>query len=396
MSIDPSKALITFFCGFGGSESGAHQAGLSSVIAIDNNDADPETGKERLPAIATRNANMAMLGEKVPAGVVMDVNVFDGSKYESRFLTASPPCKRFSTSAEQWDAEDEAAVELDRDLRELGFTSIRKALQVKSIEYYVMENVTGLANQRNRSYLDGMIKLLRDAGWNVECQIYNAAAFGCCQERERLIMIGSKSGTTGLLPTAPAGLKRKIFAEIMEKADSKESKKRLQDAEWPQSTYATAYMKQARGSAIMKIIIPSLKEAEEAGWEKKALDGLSDIMPTIACNAGGGPTRKKWMILPFEGSGFRNATLLEGLRAQDFPDEWLENLPKNKSVSWNMIGNAVPRCLMFYIFQHLLKIDAHKIDSANLLPRSATPLPDSFTVATRSGESPIKGIDPVF
>lgn len=384
MTIDGKGKYATFFCGYGGSCSGAEAAGLECAIAIDNNDAD-DNGEERLPAIQTRNKN---IGDG--RGVVMDIAKYvPTANHCARFVLASPPCKRFSTAAESIDqmrgkTEDEddedGLEEMDKNIKELGFISLDKALQIPGHEYYIMENVKGLLSSSNKPYLDEMVRRLRLKGYNAEWQIYNAYDFGACQQRERLFLIASKSGRENLLPTVPKGVKKKTFEDIMETEDSKESKERIKHARWNASTYLTAMAKQDRGAAVMKMIVPSLAQAAKVVKEGKTLASLTDVMPTVACNAGGGPTRKKWMIATLSASHpFRNATLLEGLRAQDHPDKWLKNLPGNDSQSWNMIGNAVPRCLMAGILRHLLALDKF-YEGAGPRPDSCLSLDESFVI----------------
>lgn len=411
--IDPKMRHATFFCGYGGSCSGAMEAGLECSIAIDNNDRikvplkkgekgdmsfmDGEQGvdwewHERLPAIQTREKNL-----KDGAGRIMGVDEFiPGPEHAARFVTASPPCKRFSTSAETWvedkdedeyTDDDKWLDELDRGIKELGYVAIDKAVAIPEMEYYIMENVTGLANERNHSYLLGMIKKLRSLGFSVEWNIYNAHDFGACQMRERLILVASKNRHENLLPVAPVGIKKKIFQDIMEDGKSKASRGRIEDARWSQSTYLTFVAKMMRGAGQMRIVIPSSADAAAAGWHPKALAAFPhvDVLPTIACNAGGGPTRKKWAILPFDGHGYRNATRLEGLRAQTHDDAWLANLPKNDALAWNMIGNAVPKCLMAAIMRHLQALDKY-YDGKGSCPPSSRSKDDDYMFKLPQGE----------
>lgn len=399
---DPKNLYGVMFCGFGGSCSGAHQAGLEAAFAIDNNDriklpilngeklkSDEDApegwdkGKEgenwywheRLPAIQTREKNF---GDG--KGLVMSVEEFKPTaKHAARYITASPPCKRFSSSAETWDENDIGLSEMDKFIKDLGKVAIRAALQVPEMEYYIMENVVGMLSESNHDHLVEMVTMLKDAGFTVEWAVFNAADLGCCQERERVILVASKSGRKGLLPAAP-GVKRLCFADIMEDGKTKASKERLEKSRWSTSTYATARFKEERGAAKMKIIIPSRAQALKDKWDKATVNGCVDIMPTIACNAGGGPTRKKWMILDPKFKGFRNATLLEGLRAQGFEDAWLDNLPENEAQAWAMIGNAVARPMMFHIMNHLRQLDTFYDGKTKNLPASCKSLDESYVM----------------
>lgn len=405
---NPKNLYGVMFCGFGGSCSGAHQAGLRAAFAIDNNDRIKlpiidgkkitisemskmekqeiplpdkwDSGKEgktwywheRLPAIQTREKNF---GDG--KGMVMGVEEFKPTaKHAARFVTASPPCKRFSNAAETWDDDDDELIAMDKFIKGLGKVSIKAALQVPEMEYFIMENVVGMLSASNRDHFFEMKAMLKDAGFSVEYNVFNAADLGCCQERERVILIASKSGRTGLLPVLP-GLPRVIFADIMEDGKSKASKDRLERSRWSTATYATARFKEERGAARMKIVIQGKAWALAAGWDKPTVDGCSEILPTIACNAGGGPTRKKWSILDDRFKGHRSATLLEGLRAQGFDESWLDNLPDNESQAWAMIGNAVARPMMYYIMKHLIELDEFHDGKRTEAPLSCKSLEES-------------------
>lgn len=359
------KNYIVFFSGFGGSCSGAEEHGLDCLLAIDNNDRD-DAGNDRIPAIQTRAKNMKTMrgADYEDNGVVMDICDFKPkAKHKPWLVMASPPCKRFSSSAESIDEDDEDQVEWDQNLRNLGYVSIDKVLTMQP-EFYVMENVTGMLRGGNMEYLENMERMLQDGGYKVEYGVLEGRYFGICQDRKRVILVASKAGMSGLLPVAP--YKTTVpFKSIMDG-----SMERLKKARWSQSTYLTAMAKQARGAAKMTIIIPSKADALALGWQPMAVEYADEILPTIACNAGGGPTRKKWAILTFNDKdeyGFRNATLLEGLRAQGYPDGWLNNLPDSEAKAWTMIGNAVPKPMMSAVVGHLLA----KADGKN--PPSATP-----------------------
>jgi hypothetical protein len=91
-----------------------------------------------------------------------------------------------------------------------------------------------------------------------------------------------------------------------------------------------------------------------------------DVLPTVTCAWGGGATRKRVGIIDrhpcsmLDGCGaedvffIRHPALLEGARAQGFPDEW--TYPESESLAWNLIGNAVPPPMSKAIASHLRKV----------------------------------------
>ena len=332
------KSYITFFCGFGGTCSGAEAAGLQCVIAIDNNDRDPRTGTERLPAIQTRQKN---IGDG--KGVVMSIADFDPkAEHAARICFASPPCKRFSTAAEGRDSDDIEQASLDENLKNLGIVAIEKAMLIPKLEYYVMENVEGLLRKPNRPYLDRMISLLLEHGCSVEFSVYDARDFGLCQSRRRLFMVASRSGKKDLLPRPP-GLEPVKFEQIIDTDPI-----RISAAEWKDETYVTSRAKELDQCGSVKWIV---KDLDAKKYQERALRFMDDCLPTVTCAWGGGATRKKVAILD---NGLRHPTLLEGLRAQGYPDTWLANLSDLPAgLAWNMVGNAVPTPFARAFAEHL-------------------------------------------
>lgn len=351
------KAVV-FFAGHGGSDYGIHCAGLQCVAAIDNNDKDPRTGIERIPAIQTREKNL-----KDGAGIVASVVDWEPSKeHAAKFCFASPPCKRFSTAAETRDDNDDEQISLDEDLKNLGFASIKTAFKIPDLEFYIMENVVGLLNDKNKPYFNGMVNLLKDEyKCSVEWNVYDSSDFGLCQSRKRLFLIASRRKKKNLLPIVPPELSRhKKFIDICDK-----DPERTKNAIWSMSTHPTARAKEMRQKGTIKYIVKD-KDALK-GWEDSALKQVDDVLPTVTCAWGGGATRKKVAILDDDIGGLgwvvgmRHPTILEGLRAQGCPDSWLPHyLELSESLAWTMIGNAVACPVAENIARHLQKSDSER------------------------------------
>lgn len=317
------KTYATHFCGFGGACYGIHQAGLECNFAIDS-DHDG-------PAVETRFKNINHMAVRAditdypfPASAACDL------------LWSSPPCQTFSTSAREQSNKNP-----DDERNWLFLQTVRFAKQFKP-RFVVVENVTGLMTHKTaeKSTALKMRKAFEEIGYpSVEWNVLNAYNFGLPQERERFFIIASlDKGMTGMFPEYPKLAKMPTFGDIMEHNSTATA--------WKGHTYATAMGKVERlikkhGSFKIKVI------------------GPDDVLPTVTCGFGGGATRKKVAILDIfstpagEVEFCRHPTLLEGLRAQGFPDSWLANLPVSVSDSWNMIGNAVPAPLSKVIVEHL-------------------------------------------
>jgi len=371
------KDCIVFFCGCDGAGWGLYQAGIKCVLAIDNNDRvkvplvdkdkkgwrDGKEGvdwewKERIHAIETRNKNF---GDD--AGKLMDVLDFDPSKYGADLLWMSPPCKRFSMAAEsrEEEEEDEDQLIMDEALKQLGIESIKKAIKIKGLEFIIMENVDALRNEKNKPYLDEMLGLLKKAGFSYEYTTYDARSLGLCQKRKRLILVASRSGLKNLLPIYEKGKDAVTFKAVLDRYKGWQS--RTAKEVWAETTIGTALAKGLAGKGMVKYIVPDMADKAIQGMEERAIRLYDDVLPTVTCGWNGGPTRKKVAIIDSDIGGFgipgiRCPTLIEGIRAQGFPDVWIPTfLNMDKSLAWTMVGNAVPPNLSNLIVRHLMKDD---------------------------------------
>ena len=110
-------------------------------------------------------------------------------------LDGSPPCTSFSMAGkreELWGKEKRfrEGQKLQR-LDDLFFTfiDIVKKLQPKVA---VAENVRGLVSSKARGYVNEIIKAYREAGYNTQIFLLNAATMGVPQARERVFFISSR------------------------------------------------------------------------------------------------------------------------------------------------------------------------------------------------------------
>ncbi len=372
------KDCIVFFCGCDGAGWGMHEAGLKCILAIDNNDRikeplvkdkkDWSRGKEgvdweweeNIPAIETRNKNF---GDD--AGRLMDVMDFDPSKFSANVLWMSPPCKRFSLAAESRDEdEDEDLLVMDEMVKQLGIEAMKKAIKIKKLEFIIMENVDALRNEKNKPYLDEMTGLLKKAGFSYEYTTYDARSLGLCQKRKRLILVASKKGLKNLLPIYNKNEKQVQFKDVLDRYAG--WKTRTAKEVWAETTIGTALAKALEGKGTVKFIVPDMADKAVQGMEKRAIKLYDDVLPTVTCGWNGGPTRKKVAIIDPDIGGFgvpgvRCPTLIEGLRAQGFPESWFETFLKiDKSLAWTMVGNAVPPPLSKLLIEHLQKSDQER------------------------------------
>lgn len=337
---------VTHFCGLGGACNGLEQAGLSCALAIDN-DGDG-------PCIETRAKNL-----KCDKGVKMDIRHYFDKDAAGNCLFAkedhcrdifllwtSPPCKKFSS------ANDGPG---DKDMENLYQESL-KFVEWAKPKYVVMENVKGIIGHERQAMVSGkggkiseIAAAFHALGYEVEWNVLNASRFGCAQTRERVIFVASRDPSkSGLVPKVEDP-KWVHFSAIREREKCDECLGG--ESYWTMNEKLSRLIKKHKAFRITVVGVD-----KDKGTKK-------DFLPTITCGFGGGITRKKCAVVDkvrVKGETvtfLRHPTLLEGVRAQGFPDEWMKNLPGNASLAWNLVGNAVPSPVARAVAEHLLKVD---------------------------------------
>lgn len=79
-----------------------------------------------------------------------------------------------------------------------GFSDVRgqiiyyliEILKVKKVKYFILENVKGLVNHDRGNTLKIILKLLEDAGYEVNYRVLNSSYYGVPQIRERVYFVG--------------------------------------------------------------------------------------------------------------------------------------------------------------------------------------------------------------
>lgn len=180
----PEIVALSFFSGAMGLDIGMKNAGIEALLACEFN-------KYCRMTIASNSPDMALIGDitkyeakdilrmaKIPAGQKVDV-IFGG-----------PPCQAFSTAGARKAFDDERGNVFLRYLEVIG--------EIKPT-YVVIENVRGLLSapypykEVNEAFKGGALLIvldkLREYGYSVSFNLYNAANFGSPQIRERVVLI---------------------------------------------------------------------------------------------------------------------------------------------------------------------------------------------------------------
>jgi len=186
---------FSLFTGAGGLDLGVEAAGYNVIFAIEN---DPT-------AVQTLNLNRERFFPALPAVEPLDITQLDPQAVMSELeigaeeidlLVGGPPCVAFSKSGFHLDYKREG-----RDPRAGLLGDYLRFLEAIRPEAYLLENVFGLA-YRNQSapFFDALVDGIRSLGYSVTYKALNAADYGVPQNRQRLFVIGRRSGDPLSLP----------------------------------------------------------------------------------------------------------------------------------------------------------------------------------------------------
>lgn len=334
----PDIVALSFFSGAMGLDIGMKKGGISALLTCEFN-------KYCRMTIAKNEPDVALIGDinayepeeilqfaKIPTGRTIDV-IFGG-----------PPCQAFSTAGARRALADE---------RGNVFLRYIEIVQKLRPTYVVIENVRGLLSA---PYPYGDIKepmkggalciildQLREAGYTVSFELYNAANFGAPQIRERVVMIGKlgKQKVAYLSPThdekerynlRPWMTLQEAIADIEDKPQHyiEFPEKRLKFYRMlKEGQYWKDLPKEAQIEAMGAIL--NLGGGKTGFFRRIALNRPS---PTLVTD----PTMPATDLChPIED---RPLSVEEYSRIQGFPDDWQICGPINEQ--YRQIGNAVP------------------------------------------------------
>lgn len=159
--------FIDLFCGVGGIRIGMETQGFRCVFSSDINTECQRTYAENF--------------NDTPAG---DITLIDEKEIPDHdILCAGFPCQPFSISGKQKGFDD---------TRGTLFFEICRIIKEKQPRVVFLENVKHLIHHDHGNTLCVILRHLSELGYSVSWRVLNASDFGVPQNRERIIIIGSK------------------------------------------------------------------------------------------------------------------------------------------------------------------------------------------------------------
>lgn len=175
---------IDLFSGAGGLHIGFERAGFGIKLCIDNDDIVERTHKRNFPDIPIINMDINQVPIDEIRKYLTDCSL--------DVIIGGPPCQGFSTIGRRVSPNPKIRSKKDpRNELVLTYARIIKELRPKFI---VMENVKGILTLERGIYLQNVLTILSDAGYNAGYKLINMADFGVPEIRERVIIIGNRLG----------------------------------------------------------------------------------------------------------------------------------------------------------------------------------------------------------
>jgi DNA (cytosine-5)-methyltransferase 1 len=106
----------------------------------------------------------------------------DGSIEEIDIVMGGPPCQAYSTAGKR----------LMSDPRAILFQEYIRILRELNPKIFIFENVKGLLSMQKGELFKKIIKEFESLGYKVYFKLLNSADFGVPQQRERVIVVGTK------------------------------------------------------------------------------------------------------------------------------------------------------------------------------------------------------------
>ena len=334
----PEIVALSFFSGAMGLDIGMANGGIHALLACEFN-------KFCRMTIAQNEPQMALIGDinkYDPEEILRLAKVPEGRKVDVIF--GGPPCQAFSTAGARRALRDER-----------GNVFLRYIEVVEKIRptYVVIENVRGLLSAPypyadikepiKGGALCVIMDKLKEAGYTISFELYNAANFGTPQIRERVVIIG-KLGDEKVPYLSPSHSENGEFGLLtwrtLHEAISDLNEESQHYVEFPEKRLK--FYRMLKEGQYWKDLPPETQV--EAMGSKLQLGGgktgfyrrlnFKRPSPTLVTD----PTMPATDLChPIKD---RPLSVEEYSRIQEFPDEWKICGPINEQ--YRQIGNAVP------------------------------------------------------
>lgn len=159
---------VELFSGIGGFRVAADELGIKTLLANDINPLSCSVYKSRFGTDAFVEGDVRTLISQIP---------------EHDILTAGFPCQPFSAAGKK---------EGTRDPRGTLFETIVDVVALRRPQFFVLENVKRLLSMEHGEHFATVLSALAELDYFIEWRVLNAKHFGLAQNRERVVIVGTR------------------------------------------------------------------------------------------------------------------------------------------------------------------------------------------------------------
>ena len=173
---------LSLFSGAGGLDIGFHDAGFAIQTMI-------EVESSFIKTLANNSGEGRYFGSTQPTCI--DIRDFTPPEdIEIDFIIGGPPCQTFSAAGRR-----AAGVMGTMDKRGTLFEEYVRVLKVLKPRGFLFENVYGIVGAQNGEAWKTIVDGFEEAGYTIAHRILDTADYGVPQHRERLFIVGARSGS---------------------------------------------------------------------------------------------------------------------------------------------------------------------------------------------------------
>ena len=165
---------IELFAGGGGLALGLEQAGIETLIHVDNDKYCCDTLSKNRPDWNVVCSDVSKIDFKPFKGIVS-------------IVTGGFPCQAFSYAGKKLGFED---------TRGTLFYEFARCVKETEPLIFVAENVRGLISHDDGRTLKTIINIFESLGYNIQTKLLNAVNYNVPQKRERIVIVGTRKNTT--------------------------------------------------------------------------------------------------------------------------------------------------------------------------------------------------------
>jgi DNA (cytosine-5)-methyltransferase 1 len=371
-----APTAIDLFCGCGGISAGLRDAGFRILCGADMEPNYVRTFRHNFPEAMVATEDLSRLA---PSELMGRLGIGPG---ELDLLAGGPPCQGFSKNVPRRQRV------LDSSNNRLIRTFLDHAVAI-SPRMVLMENVAEMRNGFDRTYSDGIVSRLAEAGYHVSHGVLNAADHGVPQRRRRAFFlawrgqrplafptgshVGRTAGDAGM-PRAPGEDARSGHVTVWEaigdlpSVPHDDSRVSFAYGSQPFSAYqrivrrgrdVVANHAPRKLASIQHERLASLKPGEglkELPLHLRPRSGYSGAYGRLTRDMVA-PTITRWVFHPGSGrfghpDDIRVITIREAARLQGFADDF--EFTGTYTQQAGQVGNAVPPLLIEKIARSML------------------------------------------